>query len=218
MNQAGFTIVNNTVKVIAPKQEYVCSLTSPSQGPKFIELLVCLQPGDPTGQVCLYSGPRAELGRHLCWRKGYQYSMTEAERNMVGHVAPQTRPIIIKVLNLANLMEVYSVRANIMLIIWSNTSSLYRLNVNICLSTICYVITLNFGLLLQVYNRVSKSFPKFQNKYLMEPFPSFGEYIPVFYQTKNYYSTVSRAQTSNMMNNYLKEWVFISFLDGIFVL
>ena len=52
----------------------------------------------------------------------------------------------------------------------------------------------------------------------MEPFPSFGEYITVFYQTKNYYSTLSRAQTSNMMNNYLKEWVFISFLDGIFVL
>ena len=51
MNQAGFTIVNNTVKVIAPKQEYICSLTSPSQGPKFIELLVCLQPGDPTGQA-----------------------------------------------------------------------------------------------------------------------------------------------------------------------
>ena len=41
--------------------------------------------------------------------------MARAERWMVGHLAPQTKPVIIKVLNQKDLIEIYSLQANVML-------------------------------------------------------------------------------------------------------
>ena len=57
--------------------------------------------------------------------------------------------ILIKRLNQEDLMGIYLLQANVVLfrsnfLIWSNTNSLYRLNVNISLCTICFIIYFRF--------------------------------------------------------------------------
>ena len=74
-----WTNVNNTVKFIAPKRDYVCSLTiNPCQAPKVIELLVCWQPDDPTGQAQKDIAPFLIL---FIWTR-YSYPSRAREESM----------------------------------------------------------------------------------------------------------------------------------------
>ena len=163
MNQREFTIGNNTVKVIAPKREYVCSLTTQPKprskvywmNPYYIGILMIQQTRkqrifDPS-LSCL-SG----LGIEIQGRVTVLYGQGREAYSRPS--CAQTRPFIIKVLNQEDLMGIYSPQANVVLfrpnfLSWSNTNSLYRLNVNISLWTTSFAIPLNFCLLLQVYIR-----------------------------------------------------------------
>ena len=106
VNQCGFTIVNNTVQFNAPEWAYVCSLTIyPKSSAKGYVCSLMIQQFslkrilNPSLSCLSELGTVSQGGAREEWmleKAGLTVIQAQVDRGMIGHLLPQSKPVIIK--------------------------------------------------------------------------------------------------------------------------